>query len=192
MDPAELALAFANTRLERPSGLVDTLIDPADARRWLADHFDFAVASPAHRLRPGDHRQLLELRDAVRRILLAHIAREPVPARERNLVNRASAAAPRHVELSRDGQRARRFSATGHREPRSIHELYAELADATIDLLTDPPADVAQCAASDCVVLFLRTDPRRRWHSQRCGNRMRAASSYARRRSGRGSDPPDR
>jgi predicted RNA-binding Zn ribbon-like protein len=56
----------------------------------------------------------------------------------------------------------------------------AILASEAIELLSSA-ADLAECAAEDCVMLFIRTDPRRRWHNDRCGNRIRAARSYARR-----------
>lgn len=56
------------------------------------------------------------------------------------------------------------------------------LAAASIELLTDQDAPLAECAARDCVVFFRRDDPRRRWHSERCANRSRAARSYARRK----------
>ncbi|HLI61458.1 MAG TPA: CGNR zinc finger domain-containing protein [Solirubrobacteraceae bacterium] len=182
-------LAFANTRLDRPGGLVDRLREREDAARWLAEHLHFA---PARGLTADQHRELLRFRDAARRLIQARSAGTAPPRRERAEVNRASAGALRAEQLGADWQASVRFGSTGSERSRDLAELLAGLAHATIALVADPTADLAECAADDCVVLFLRTDPRRRWHSTRCGNRVRAARSYARHRpaAAPGTSPP--
>ncbi|MEV5321363.1 CGNR zinc finger domain-containing protein [Streptomyces sp. NPDC052687] len=62
--------------------------------------------------------------------------------------------------------------------------LAALLAESAVTLLADPAvARVRQCAADDCVLLFLPAHPRRRWCSPtRCGNRVRVARHYRRRK----------
>lgn len=186
MCDGDQVLAFVNTRLDRPSGLVDVLADPGGAARWLAAQLDFAPPSTA--LSPEEHRELLAFRNAARRLVQARSSGRAAPAGELAIVNRASADAPRADRLSADWKRTATFAASGSTRPGNLSELQAALANATIELVADATIDLAECAADDCVVLFVRRDPRRRWHSDRCGNRMRAARSYARRRG----PPPQR
>jgi predicted RNA-binding Zn ribbon-like protein len=60
----------------------------------------------------------------------------------------------------------------------------AALADAVAELVADPAVGgIRECAAPDCVMLFLSANPRRTWcSSARCGNRVRVARHYQRRR----------
>jgi predicted RNA-binding Zn ribbon-like protein len=178
MSERDQALAFANTRLDRPSGLVDMLRDRDEAAHWLAGQLGFVTRAG---LRQREHDQLLAFRDAVRALIHARSAGLKPPPESLAAINRASAETPTTAQLTPGWQQKRAFSSTGSDHPANLAELRAALANATVDLLADPRADLAECAADDCVVLFLRTDPRRRWHSERCGNRTRAARSYARR-----------
>ena len=58
----------------------------------------------------------------------------------------------------------------------------AQLADDAAALLTGPEAGLlVHCEASSCNRFLLRTHARRQWCSTRCGDRVRAARSYARR-----------
>jgi len=179
MFDSQQALAFANTRLDRPAGPVDRLAGRDAASLWLAQDLGYPRQRP---LRAVEHAELLGLRDSSRRLIRARGAGIPPPAEDLAAVNRASAAAPRAEQLGADWQRSVQFTATGSSSPRDFTELISGLASATIALAANPPASIAECGADDCVMLFLRTDPRRHWHSDRCGNRMRAARSYARRR----------
>jgi predicted RNA-binding Zn ribbon-like protein len=173
------ALAFVNTRLDRPAGLVDQLADRDAAALWLAQNLEY---SPQRTMLAAEHAELLRFRDSARRLVHARSAGLPPPAEDLTAVNHASAAAPRAEQLSARWERSAQFTASGSAAPRDLTELLAALAGATVRLAADPPAVLAECAADDCVILFLRTDPRKRWHSDRCGNRMRAARSYARHR----------
>lgn len=180
MFDSQRALAFANTRLDRPGGLADALADRGAAAAWLARDLGY---SPRRPLEEAEHAELLRVRDSARRLIRARGAGHAPPPGDLETVNQASAAAPRAEQLGADWQRSARFTETGSTAPGTLTELLGALASATIALTADPPGDLAECAADDCVVLFLRTDPRKRWHSERCGNRMRAARSYARHRS---------
>jgi predicted RNA-binding Zn ribbon-like protein len=179
MFDSQRALAFANTRLDRPGGLADALADRDAAAAWLARDLGYSPSCP---LEETEHAELLRVRDSVRRLIRARGAGHAPPPGDLEIVNQTSAAAPRAEQLGAGWQRSARFTATGSTAPGNLTELLGALASATITLTADPPADLAECAADDCVVLFLRTDPRKRWHSDRCGNRMRAARSYARHR----------
>ncbi|GAA4872102.1 CGNR zinc finger domain-containing protein [Saccharopolyspora cebuensis] len=98
-------------------------------------------------------------------------------------LNRAQGAAPLINELSWNGS-----TTTGARRrigpPGTC--VAGWLAEAAADLLSDPAvAKVRECAADDCVLLFLPAHSRRRWCSAtRCGNRARVARHYQRHKAG--------
>jgi predicted RNA-binding Zn ribbon-like protein len=173
-------LAFVNTRLDRPVGLIESLGDPTAASAWLEHELDY---KQTHALKKAEHARLLALRDSAQRLLRARLAGSAPAADDLLLLNQTSAAAPRSDQLGEDGRTSLRFGGSGSTNPRDLAELFAALASATISLAADSSVNLAECGADDCVVLFLRTDPRQRWHSERCGNRMRAARSYAKRKS---------
>lgn len=176
---AHAALAFVNTRKDPPTGLIETLDSPAAASAWLKHELNY-TQTPA--LKKADHARLRALRDSAQRLLRAQLADSPPAADDMLILNQTSAAAPRYDQLGPNWRTSQRFNGSGSTEPRDLTELLAALASATISLAADPSADLAECGAEDCVVLFLRTDPRQRWHSERCGNRVRAARNYAKHR----------
>jgi predicted RNA-binding Zn ribbon-like protein len=171
-------LAFVNTRLDRPGGTADELAERDGAGRWLARYLDaFAERSPDD----AEYARLVAVRDAALRLVRARSAGLPPAVQDLETVNRASAAAPRAEYLGADWQQSVRFASSESPRPHDPTELLSALAGGVVTLVAGP-SDIGECGADDCVVLFLRTDPRRRWHSYRCGNRMRAARSYARHR----------
>jgi predicted RNA-binding Zn ribbon-like protein len=91
----------------------------------------------------------------------------------------AQHAAPPIRELGWDGTAV---TATPRRAGPLGVRLAALLAEAAVDLLTDPAiVGLKECESDDCVMLFLPAHPRRRWCSPtRCGNRARVARYYHR------------
>lgn len=169
-----LAIDLVNTR---PAG-VDLLGTAAQLAHWLRlqEHRlpeDFADPAGAelravHDVREHIHAALTALRRGVR----------PPAAALRGLSEALSAApAVRHLEW--DGERC---VARPRRAGTASARLAAVLAEAAVDLLTDPAVDrLRQCAAEDCVMLFVPAHPRRQWCSpERCGNRARVARYYQR------------
>ncbi|CAM5661378.1 hypothetical protein GCM10010329_24260 [Streptomyces spiroverticillatus] len=172
-----LPLDLINTRANGPAGEVDLLVSAQEFRPWLD--------SQAGRL-PGPGSAGIDL-DALRALrgqveTAVDCARDGVepPAQALRALTRAQLAGPLHRELAwGDGgvtaARVRTGSATG--------VLLAELADATVDLLTDPAAlgKVRRCEGPGCRLLFLAVNPRRRWCSPAlCGNRVRVGRYYQR------------
>ncbi|MQY16170.1 hypothetical protein SRB5_63640 [Streptomyces sp. RB5] len=174
-----LALDLLNTRAHTPDGDIDALDDPRDFAAWLE--------AQAHRLTPPDGPLVAADLTAVRR-LREHVedaverAREGRPPHMESIeaVNRAVRAAPAHRMLTTgtDGALVARQVREGAERP----QLLAQLADAAVDLLTDPGiTKVRRCEAPDCRMLFLPAHPRRRWCSAaRCGNRVRVRRYYRR------------
>ncbi|MFC3491645.1 CGNR zinc finger domain-containing protein [Glycomyces rhizosphaerae] len=93
-------------------------------------------------------------------------------------------AAPNRTRLDWD---AGAVVASVQREGTTADRLAADFAQAAIDLLTDPAvAKLRRCGAEDCVLLFVPAHPRRQWCSpERCGNRVRVARHYERRKAAR-------
>jgi predicted RNA-binding Zn ribbon-like protein len=164
---------YATTRGERCDGIADA----AGLRAWLT-----ALASelpvPAHAVDADRVAEFRALRDAVRSALAAVLDRNAGPPRTRRALNRAAAACPRSVLLAADDTRRVRYHAE---EPATI--VLAAIAHETIALVTSPRAgELAACGAPGCVLMFLRSHPRRAWCSTACGNRARQARHYARHR----------
>ncbi|SEK69299.1 CGNR zinc finger domain-containing protein [Nonomuraea pusilla] len=187
-----LALDLVNTR---PS--VGDLLATADRlHAWLAlqaDRFPEARALAAElgalTDRPGERQGGLDdtglaavhaVRDHVARALDRVRHGSPPDPADLEALNAAQRAAPAVIELAWDGAAV---TAVRRRGGPAGARLAAWLAEAAADLLTDPAVTaIRECAADDCVMLFLPAHPRRRWCSAaRCGNRVRVARHYRRR-----------
>ncbi len=178
------ALDFANTALTMPGGVrLDLLGSPAQATGWLVDR---RLAPPDAELLELCAGRLRTLRDHVRELIAARIDGGAPPASALAALNDALTLAPAVELLGWD-------EATGpHRVPvhpadRVADHAMARLAADAADLLTGAEADrLAGCGAGDCSRYLLRTHAARHWCSVRCGDRIRAARSYARRTQGSG------
>ncbi|ONM47934.1 CGNR zinc finger domain-containing protein [Nocardia donostiensis] len=174
-----LALDLVNTA---PS-LGDLLLTSDDLRAWCA--------LQTHRLPPitdeitdADLALVRDIRDHTAAAL--DQARRGQRPRDADLeaLDQAQRAAPATTHLTWNGTG---LTATRRREGTTGQRLAAELAEAAAVLLADPAVTkIRQCDAHDCVILFLPTNPRRRWCSATlCGNRMRVARHYQRHKAGK-------
>jgi predicted RNA-binding Zn ribbon-like protein len=160
----------------------DLLATPADLSSWLSLQSErFAEAAELADAEPG-----VDGLEAVRNVrshaanALERVRRGERPsADDLDALNRAQRLAPAILELAR-GTTA--VTATRRRAGTPGERLAAWLAEACAEFLAGPAVgDVRQCAADDCVMLFLPAHPRRRWCSAaRCGNRVRVARHYQR------------
>lgn len=174
-----LALDLVNTR----TAGADLLASPAQLAGWLALEAERAPELAGMR---ADGAALAAVRDAREHALAVFTAllagrRPPAPALRG--LQAALDAAPSRARVGWDGQRVTLRS--GRAGPAAAR-LGAVLAEAAVTLLADPAiGTLRRCAADDCVLLFLPAHPRRRWCSpDRCGNRVRVARYYERRRNG--------
>jgi predicted RNA-binding Zn ribbon-like protein len=172
------SLALVNTRRNSPTGPIDELASPGALRAWLRAH-GFAVK---RRCRAADVAAFHELRDAVRRLLLARIDGRVPDQAALAVVNRAAAAAStaRRLQWTAEGPVEMR-DCLGARDVTLAGALLA--ADAIELVVGDDHADLRACAAPGCIRLLLRDHPRRQWCSTRCGDRVRASRYYRRHRS---------
>lgn len=169
-----LALDLVNTR---PSG-GDLLRTPQALAAWVrlqAERLDEDLPAPTREDLAAVHTVREHIASAVGALL---DGRRPPPEALRGL-EETLAAAPTVRHLEWDGKSVveipRRSGDPGAR-------VAAALADAAMDLLTDPGIGrLRRCAADDCVMVFLPAHPRRQWCSpERCGNRARVARYYQR------------
>lgn len=173
-----LALDLVNTLAAGPEGEVDLLSSTARFGPWLD--------AQTGRTTPVPDPAAVDL--AALRALRVHVAatldrvREGLPplAAAREALVAAQRAAPAYRDLEWD---SRSLWAVRRRSGSVTEALLADLADAAVDLLTDPVAvaKVRRCEGPGCRLLFLPASPRRRWCSPSlCGNRVRVARYYQR------------
>ena len=168
----ELALDFANTVIARPGGALDGLVTKAQLARWLELERDRLGPAPGAGARLGDFRRL---RDALRLLLDAAADGSGFSAADVAVVNEASAAAPRVVQL-RDGAVVE--SRLGSPED----AILGAIAASAVELLGGPDRELVRvCDAPSCGLYFLAARERQQWCTPSCGNRARVARHYARR-----------
>jgi predicted RNA-binding Zn ribbon-like protein len=149
------------------------LADAAAATAWLADR---RIRSA---LPPGCEPALAELRAAVESLLRAAAGGDEPSAAALDRVNAASAAAPVAEQLDwAAGGRPRRWLETSAPPEQHVHAL---LARSAMELIT-AGAPLRECEAPRCGRIFIADNPRRRWCSTACGNRVRVARHASRRR----------
>ncbi|MDF5754285.1 ABATE domain-containing protein [Spongiactinospora sp. TRM90649] len=178
-DPGSFCLELLLTGGPGKFARHEILHTPDDLARWLADSRLAAVA-PLDDLRI-DHSELAAIRrfrDTMLTVAQAMAHGERPAAEALDVVNEGATAFPRPRIDPATGSRAWAGPVTG------AQILGAAAADA-IDMLTGPHRDrIRECAASDCLLLFLDTSRpgRRRWCSmERCGNRQKVSAYRARR-----------
>lgn len=140
----------------------------------------------------GDVEAFRGLRDALRRLaaLLTDDSRPAAASPLCNLdeavetVNHAADAGPTSPRL-RLRLRLRTSQLLRDDTPEGPGGALATVASRAVVLLTDTDTDTAPlsaCQAPGCVLYFVKDHPRRGWCSTACGNRVRAARHYQRRR----------
>ncbi|WP_040841513.1 CGNR zinc finger domain-containing protein [Nocardia brevicatena] len=173
-----LALDLVNTR---PAG-GDLLRTPHALAAWLdlqAERLPEQLPAPTR----SDLAAVHTVRDHITAAVEALLHGERPPEKALRGLEGVLAAAPavRRPEWNGESvvETPRRIGEPGAR-------LAAALADAAVDLLTDPAVErLKRCAAEDCVLVFLAAHPRRQWCSpERCGNRTRVARYYRRHKPG--------
>jgi len=187
-EPAPVRLM--NTIWADTGGVHDDLTTPAALHGWLGAVDPRYAADAVQDPRPGELAEAKLLRDSLRR-LAAFVTDDARPAAQSPVesvddavaaVNRAVTHLP-HAQLVIRGGRLHR----GRLAPASPTRVaLAELAHDSVDVLTRPGATkLRACHAPRCLLYFVRSQPRREWCSETCGNRARAARHYRRIRAAR-------
>jgi predicted RNA-binding Zn ribbon-like protein len=187
-EPAPVRLM--NTIWADTAGVHDDLTTPAALHDWLVAVDHRYAADAIGEPRPDELAEAKLLRDSLRR-LAAFCTDDPRRAAQSLVdsvddalaaVNRAVTHLPHAQLVIQDGRLHR--DRTAPTSPTRV--AMAELAHDSIDMLTGPGASkLRACQAPGCVRYFVRSNPRREWCSQICGNRARAARHYRRIRAAR-------
>jgi predicted RNA-binding Zn ribbon-like protein len=170
------ALDFVGTLNEREHARVETLTGPADLGRWFV-LAGFTDAAPD--VAPAQLDEALALREALFRIVVRLIDRQPLDDDDRALMN-AHASRPGPVDtVDADGRR-RRAGTTS--------QCLAAVAAAAVQLFDrDDGAEVRWCADERCTHPFLdrsRSQQRRWCDMATCGDRAKVRGYRSRRRPG--------
>jgi predicted RNA-binding Zn ribbon-like protein len=174
---AHPALALANSRRNAPGGVVDALDSATSLQAWLRGR----GFESERTCEPGDVTAFVELRQAVRELVLARVEARAPDGSAVSLVNRVAAGAPTapRLEWGADGPRLTQNRLGG----RGLALVSAVIAvDAMALVAHAEDGELRACAAPGCVRLLLRDHPRRQWCSTRCGDRVRAGRYYHRHR----------
>lgn len=181
------SLALADSMGELPGGRrFDELETPASATAWLVSR---DLVGPGAMLYEHCQGRLVHLRGAVRDLLVAHVEDSVPDGESVRILNDALTSAPGAMRLQFDP--ARGFVRTAdHPATQVVEHAMAAIAEDAATLLTgDEASMLAVCAADSCGRFFLRTHARRQWCSTRCGDRVRAARAYARKRAALNTPP---
>lgn len=174
------SLALVDSAGEEPGGKrFDELATPASATAWLIAHDLVAPQAVLYEYCRG---RLAKLRDAVRALMTAHVEGSPPGGESVRVVNEALTSAPGAMLLRFEPGAGFVRSAEHPATQVLEHAMVAISEDAASLLAGDEASMLAICEAASCGRFFLRTHARRQWCSTRCGDRVRAARAYARRR----------
>lgn len=158
----------------------DALTTPEETTAWLIAR---GLVGEGASLQSYCQSRLVGLRSDLREAFAAHITGSPVDARVLDGINSALVAAP-NTSLLHHATGEGFFRSLEHPATRLIEHAMSVIADDAASLLVGDEAHLlAQCEADTCSRFLLKTHGRRQWCSVRCGDRVRAARSYARKRS---------
>jgi len=174
-DAGAVCLDFAHTGGEGRYAVFESLHEPADLARWLAEPPLAAVMTV-----PVTARELVaakSLRQAIWVAAHARAADRPLPAEVVATINRAATAAPLVPALVGD-------AAVGWVPPVRATQSLSTMAREMIDLLSGPLAGrIRECAGDNCPLVFVDSSRpgARRWCAmERCGNRHKVRALRAR------------
>ncbi|MDT0443392.1 CGNR zinc finger domain-containing protein [Streptomyces johnsoniae] len=178
-DPGALCLELLVTGGPGAFARYEVLHGPADLADWAAR----SRLDPTPRVEVSEEETAAarRTRDALWRLVLAHVGGEPPPPDDVAALNAAAARTPLAPAIGADGGPAWAGAATGT-------ALLATVARDAVRLLTGPHRDrVRMCAGERCHLVYVDTSRpgRRRWCSmEHCGNIHKVRALRARGESG--------
>lgn len=174
------SIDLANSQIHLPGGQVrDALSTPGETTAWLVEH---GLVGEGASLQSYCQNRLVGLRGHLREAFAARTSGVAVDPRALDGINAALAAAP-NTSLLRYAPGEGFFRSLEHPTTQLVEHAMSVIAEDAAALLSGDQAQLlAQCEAEPCTRFLLKTHGRRQWCSTRCGDRVRAARSYARRR----------
>ncbi|MEV0589285.1 ABATE domain-containing protein [Nonomuraea sp. NPDC050310] len=175
-DAGAVCLDFAHTGGEGDYAVFETLHEPADLVRWLAEPpLSVVLTAP---VTAADLAEAKTLRQAIWEAAHARADQRPLPGAAVAALNRAAAGPPLVPQLAADGVTAR------WADPVRPAQVLSALAREMIDLLSGPLSGrIRECASDTCPLVFVDTSRpgARRWCAmERCGNRHKLRAHRAR------------
>ncbi|MCE7002786.1 ABATE domain-containing protein [Kibdelosporangium philippinense] len=173
------ALDFVNSTIALPGGqFIDFLGTPEGVNEWLTEH---GLAPADAGVQEMCAAQLRSLREHLRSLFAARVAGLTALPAALAAVNDALSRVPTAALLYWD-EKSGPYRATPCPTNEILDRALAALAANAADLLTGPDAEsLITCDSPPCIRYLLRHG-RRHWCSTRCGDRVRAARAYARRK----------
>ncbi len=173
-----LALDFVNTVRRRGMRYVELLAQPADLQEWL--RLEAGRVDWPHTVDATTLGVVLPLRDRALALLRAAAAGGPLPP---DAVAELNAVARQHPTVRLVGATPGSWTHRVIGPADGADALVAQLAAATIDLLTGPDAEtITLCDAPGCGQLYQRSRPNQQWCDPHCGARARSERQFRRRR----------
>lgn len=176
---AHVSIALANSVIRTGNDVQDALNSPESTTDWLIAR---GLVSDGSALQSYCQNRLVGLRHHLQAALSAYVSGEELAPSTLEEINSALVAAP-HSPLLRFNPESGFFRELAHPTTELVEHAMSAIAEDLAALLTgDEAAQLARCEAEPCERFFLRTHGRRQWCSTRCGDRVRAARAYARKR----------
>lgn len=177
------SIDLVNSEIQLPGGKTcDALNTPEETTIWLISR---GLVSEGTLLQSYCQNRLVGLRGDLRKAFAARVSGVTVEPRVLDGINAALTAAP-NTSLLHYAPGEGFFRSLEHPTTRLIEHAMSVIAEDAAALLAGDAAHLlAQCEAEPCSRFLLKTHGRRQWCSTRCGDRVRAARSYARKRTQR-------
>lgn len=174
------SIDLANSEIHLPGGKsYDALSTPEATTTWLVTR---GLVGDGAELQSYCQNRLIGLRSHLRKTFAARISGDAVDPRALDGINAALAAAP-NTSLLHYAPGEGFFRSLEHPTTQLIEHAMSVVADDAAALLASDEARLLErCEAEPCSRFLLKTHGRRQWCSTRCGDRVRAARSYARKR----------
>lgn len=174
------SIDLVNSEIQLPGGKTyDALTTPDETTTWLITR---GLVGEGAILQSYCQNRLTGLRSDLRKAFTARICGATIDPRVLDRINAALAAAP-NTSLLHYAPGKGYFRSLEHPVTRLVEHAMSVIAEDAAALLTGDEAHLlAQCEAEPCSRFLLKTHGRRQWCSTRCGDRVRAARSYARKR----------
>ncbi|TSI14924.1 ABATE domain-containing protein [Brevibacterium aurantiacum] len=171
---------LANSTIDLPGGKsADALSTPEATTEWLIER---GLVDAGVQLQSYCQNRLVGLRGDLRSAFAACAAGTAVDQRALDGINAALTSAP-NASLLHFTPREGFFRSLEHPATQLVEHAMSVIAeDAATLLASDEARLLEQCEAEPCLRFLLKTHGRRQWCSTRCGDRVRAARSYARKR----------
>ncbi|ALG27862.1 hypothetical protein AOZ07_01830 [Glutamicibacter halophytocola] len=174
------SIDLVNSEIQLPSNKsFDALATPESTTQWLIER---NLVPHEASLQAYCQNRLATLRAQIREAFTASTSGTEIGREALRGINGALLAAPNTALLRQENGKGF-FRALEHPATQLTEHALAALAEDAASLLSGDEADqLSQCEAEPCTRFFLRTHGRRQWCSTRCGDRVRAARSYARKK----------